>query len=65
MRLILDGAADGSLAPQPDAEEAADLVFNTVCWPYVHLRRHHSWEPARAKGRLLDLVLDGLSPETA
>jgi AcrR family transcriptional regulator len=65
VRLILDGAADGSLAPQTDPEEAADLVFNTVCWPYVHLRRHHSWAPERAQGRLLDLVLDGLSTDSA
>jgi AcrR family transcriptional regulator len=65
VRLLLDGAADGSLAPQADAEEAGDLVFNTVCWPYVHLRRHHDWEPERAQGLLLDLVLDGMSTEPA
>lgn len=65
VRLILDGAADGSLAAQDDAEEAAVLVFNTVCWPYVHLRRHHSWEPERAQGLLLDLVLGGLVHESA
>ncbi|HEX2143756.1 MAG TPA: helix-turn-helix domain-containing protein [Glycomyces sp.] len=65
VRIILDGIADGSLAPPTNAEEAADLVFNTVCWPYVHLRRHHEWAPERAQGLLLDLVLDGMAAETA
>jgi AcrR family transcriptional regulator len=65
VRLILDGAADGSLTPATDPEEAGDLVFNTVCWPYVHLRRHHAWAPERARSLLLDLVLDGLSTDTA
>lgn len=65
VRLILDGVADGSLAPPTDAEEAGNLVFNTVCWPYVHLRRHHLWEPEHARGLLLDLVLDGMSTDPA
>jgi AcrR family transcriptional regulator len=65
VRIILDGAADGTLAPPADAGEAADLVFNAVCWPYVHLRRHHSWTPERAQGLLLGLVLDGLVRDSA
>lgn len=65
MRLILDGVADGSLAPPTDPGEAANLVFNTVCWPYVHLRRHHQWDPERARELLLDLVLDGMAAEPA
>jgi AcrR family transcriptional regulator len=60
-RLVRDGIADGSLRPPADADETANLVFNMVCWPYVHLRRHHGWEPERARGMLLDLVLDGVS----
>lgn len=65
VRLILDGVADGSLAPPTDPEEAGVLVFNTVCWPYVHLRHHHLWEPERARGLLLALVLDGMATEPA
>lgn len=65
VRLILDGIADGSLAPPTDPEEAGVVVFNTVCWPYVHLRRHHQWDPERAGGMLLDLVLDGMAAEPA
>jgi AcrR family transcriptional regulator len=63
VRLVLDGVADGSLAPPTDPEEAGVLVFNTVCWPYVHLRHHHQWEPERARGLLLALVLDGMATE--
>lgn len=63
VRLIRDGVADGSLAPPADPEEVGVLVFNTVCWPYVHLRHHHLWEPERARGMLLALVLDGMATE--
>ena len=65
VRLILDGVADGTLAPPTDPEEAGVLVFNSVCWPYVHLRHHHQWEPDRARGLLLALVLDGMAAEPA
>ncbi|MEV0644525.1 TetR/AcrR family transcriptional regulator [Phytomonospora sp. NPDC050363] len=60
-RLIRDGMADGSLAEQEDPETAGDLVFNTVCWPYVHLRRHHGWAPGKARTPLLDLVVGGMA----
>ena len=41
-RLFEDGIADGSLAPPGgDPAEAAELLFNTVCWSYVHLRGRH------------------------
>ncbi|MCC3765433.1 TetR/AcrR family transcriptional regulator [Glycomyces sp. TRM65418] len=65
VRLVLDGVADGSLAPPTDPEETGIVVFNTVCWPYVHLRRHHGWEPERARAMLLGLVLDGMAGERA
>ncbi|MBB5940281.1 TetR/AcrR family transcriptional regulator [Streptomyces zagrosensis] len=60
-RLVRDGVADGSLHPPTDCEQAASLVFNAVCWPYVHLRRHHAWPPDEARRLLLDLVLKGVS----
>lgn len=63
VRLILDGVADGSLAPPTAPEETGVLVFNTVCWPYVHLRLHHQWDPERVRGLLLGLVLDGMSTD--
>src|SRR5437764_517978 len=35
---IRDGIADGSVAPTDDVPEAADVLFNSVAWPYAHLR---------------------------
>src|SRR4249919_4005081 len=49
-RLFTDGTADGSLAPVGgDPAEAAELLFNTVCWSYVHLLGRHHWTPGRAR----------------
>jgi AcrR family transcriptional regulator len=58
-RLLLDGAADGSLA-QVDAEETATVLFNMVAHTYRHLRSGHGWSPARAREGVLGLVMDGL-----
>jgi AcrR family transcriptional regulator len=58
-RLLLDGAADGSLAAV-DAEETATVVFNVVGHTYVHLRLGHSWSAARARAGVLAIVLDGV-----
>jgi AcrR family transcriptional regulator len=59
---IRDGAADGSLDPGSDAVETADLVFNAVAWPYVHLRGRHEWPADRARARIVGLVMDGIAP---
>ncbi len=65
-RLFEDGAADGSLvAPGEDAAAAADLLFNTVCWSYVHLRGRHHWPAARARQGLCALIGPGLKPASA
>jgi AcrR family transcriptional regulator len=66
-RLIRDGAADHSLAPPEDCETAGNVVFNAICWPYVHLRGRHGWTPAQARGLLIHLVMTGLraSPGTS
>jgi AcrR family transcriptional regulator len=58
-RLLLDGAADGSLASL-DAEEAATVVFNVVGHTYTHLRLGHRWSAARARAGVLAVVLDGV-----
>lgn len=60
-RLLQDGAHDGSLHFTEPVGELATVVFNTVCWTYVHLRLRHEWSPRRARSGLLDLVLRGLS----
>jgi AcrR family transcriptional regulator len=60
-RLFGDGIADGSLAPPGgDPAEAAELLFNTVCWSYVHLRGRHHWPAERARQGLRALIGPGL-----
>jgi AcrR family transcriptional regulator len=58
-RLLLDGAADGSLADR-DARETATVAFNAVCHTYGHLRTGHGWTPRRAREGVVRLVMDGL-----
>ena len=59
-RLLLDGAADGSLGAV-DTEETATLLFNAVSHTYAHLRSGHGWPPDRARAGVVGLVLDGIS----
>jgi AcrR family transcriptional regulator len=59
-RLLLDGAADGSLT-ECDARETATVVFNAVCHTYGHLRTGHGWTPRRAREAVVRLVMDGLA----
>jgi len=62
-RLFGDGIVDGSIAPPGgDPAEAAELLFNTVCWSYVHLRGRHHWPVERARQGLLTLIEPGLVP---
>jgi AcrR family transcriptional regulator len=58
---LRDGARDGSLATGEDFVATADLAFNAVAWPYVHLRGRHNWAPERARARVVDLVLHGIA----
>jgi AcrR family transcriptional regulator len=58
---IRDGIADGSLAPTANAVETADVLFNAVAWPYVHLRGRHEWPADRAASRVVGLVLNGVT----
>jgi len=48
--------------PGDGPAESAELLFNTACWSYVHLRGRHRWAPARARQRLLALLGPGLGP---
>lgn len=61
-RLLRDGAADTTLAEQPDPAAAAVLLFSIVPGTYLRLRTVHGWEPDRATELLKDLVLRGLLP---
>jgi AcrR family transcriptional regulator len=59
-RLLLDGAADGSLADL-DAEETATVVFNVVGHTYAHLRIGHEWTPERARAGVIAVVMEGVA----
>ena len=60
-RLFTDGTADGSLAPPgEDPAAVAELLFNTVCWSYVHLRGRHHWPAERARQGLRRLITPAL-----
>lgn len=65
IRFLREGAADGSLPAVEDPIETADVVFNAVAWPYVHLRGRHGWAAERARARVVSLVLDGIAGLTA
>ena len=61
IRFFREGAEDGSLPAFDDAVEAADIAFNGVAWPYVHLRGRHEWTAERARARVVGLVLNGVA----
>ena len=61
IRFLREGAADGSLPAVEDVVATADLAFNAVAWPYVHLRGRHGWPADRARTSIVGLVLNGLT----
>jgi AcrR family transcriptional regulator len=61
IRFLREGAADGSLPPVEDVVAAADLAFNTVAWPYVHLRGRHGWSADQARASIVCLVVNGIA----
>jgi AcrR family transcriptional regulator len=61
IQFLREGAADGSLAPGDDVVAAADVAFNAVAWPYVHLRGRHDWPADKARSRVVHVVLNGLA----
>lgn len=58
-RLLLDGAADGTLQPV-DATETATVLFNVIGHTYTHLRTDHRWDRERARAGVVGLVLGGV-----
>jgi AcrR family transcriptional regulator len=60
IRFVREGVADGSLPPIEDAVVAADLAFNAVAWPYVHVRGRHDWPADVARIRIVGVVMDGI-----
>ncbi|MGH3001465.1 MAG: hypothetical protein ACRDM1_02145 [Gaiellaceae bacterium] len=61
IQFFREGARDGSLTETDDAVRAADLAFNAVAWPYVHLRGRHEWPAAEARACLVGVVLHGIA----
>src|SRR3977135_2107661 len=60
---LREGAEDGSLTPRHDVVAAADIAFNAVAWPYVHLRGRHEWPAERARALVGHLGLDGIDSD--
>ena len=60
IQFLRDGDADGSLPAGGDPVAAADLAFDAVAWPYVHLRGRHEWPAERARAQIVGLVVNGL-----
>ena len=62
IQFLREGTDDGSLQPVDDLVAAADVAFNAVAWPYVHLRGRHGWPAEQAKTRIVGAVLNGIAP---
>jgi AcrR family transcriptional regulator len=58
---LRDGVADGSLTLERDEVTTADIAFNAVAWPYVHLRGRHDWPADKAKASVVGVVLNGIA----
>jgi AcrR family transcriptional regulator len=58
---LRDGVADGSLTLERDEVTTADIAFNAVAWPYVHLRGRHDWPAEKAKEAVVGTVLNGIT----
>lgn len=68
IQFFREGARDGSLpeAEDEDVVHAADVAFNALAWPYVHLRGRHEWPAEEAKACVVGVVLHGVSgPESS
>jgi AcrR family transcriptional regulator len=60
IRLLRDGALDGSLRTFPDPEEAATVLYTQISYTYLHLRHEHRWSPERATRTVTELALHGV-----
>lgn len=61
IQFLREGAGDGSLPETGDVVRAADLAFNMVAWPYVHLRGRHEWPAEEATRHVVGVVLGGIA----
>jgi AcrR family transcriptional regulator len=65
IQFLREGAHDGSLPEADDVVRTADIAFNAVAWPYVHLRGRHGWPAEEARPCVVGVVLHGIAgPES-
>ena len=62
VRLLRDGALDGSLRAFDDPEEAATVIYVQVTYAFLHLRQEHRWPVERATAAVVDLAMGGVRP---
>ena len=60
IQFLREGVRDGSLAEPGDVVRSADIAFNAVAWPYVHLRGRHEWAADEARTCVVGVVLHGI-----
>lgn len=60
VRLLRDGAVDGTLHTFDAPVDSGEALFNLACWSYVHLRGRHGWSAARTRRTLLPVLVHGL-----
>jgi AcrR family transcriptional regulator len=60
VRVLADARASGQLRGEARDTDLADVLFNGVAWPYLHLRARHRWPAARARRLLFAALLDGV-----
>jgi AcrR family transcriptional regulator len=66
IQFLREGGQDGSLPEADDVVRAADIAFNMVAWPYVHLRGRHEWPAEEARNCVVGVVLRGIAnPKTS
>jgi AcrR family transcriptional regulator len=63
VRLLRDGALDGSLRSFDDPEEAATVLYTQVSYTYLHLRYEHRWAAERAARAVTEFALRAALPE--
>lgn len=62
LRLLRDGALDGSLRAFPDPEVAATVLYTQITYTYLHLRREHGWTAEDTAAAVIDVAVGGLRP---
>ena len=55
--LRLRGARTDPSRSRDGTKDGADVVFNTACWGYVHLRQRHRWSRKRARAQIQTVLV--------